>query len=61
MYDIDPTQAFLLIKALSQQAGDALGLPKNAGVLVQPKQPRQTANVAPSGVALEVSSLMICL
>ena len=55
MYDIDPTHAFLLIKALSQRAGDVFGLPENAGAVVQPVE------VAPSGTASEVSSLMTCL
>ena len=60
MYDIDPTQAFLLIEARSQLAGAAFGLSENAGVLIQPKQ-TQPVNVAPSGTASEVGRLLIHL
>lgn len=54
MYDIDYSQAFLLVEARNQLARNAFGLEANAAALVLPKQNQPTQNAPPSGIASQV-------
>ena len=57
MYDIDYSQAFLLVEARNQLARNAIGLEANAAAFVLPKQNLPIQNAPPSVTASQVRKL----